>query len=87
MSIPDPKPRLSASSKTKPVTRPPLEQKILFYLQRHPKGLSDSQMRAWLDSCRKGGGYTMQEQSDAIRSLRDRGWVTCTNGLWWLRKR
>ena len=59
--------------------------KILRYLMRHPSGVSGGQIDAWLDSCRKGGGYTYQDMCDAKKALRDSGRIVCTNGIWWLK--
>ncbi len=51
----------------------------------HPSGVSGSQIDAWLDSCRKDGGFTYAQMCDAKRALRDQGRIVCTNGNWWLK--
>src|ERR1700749_283168 len=61
------------------------ESKILRYLMRHPSGVSGSQITAWLDSCRKDGGFTYEQMCQAKTSLRDSGRIVCTNGIWWLK--
>lgn len=61
------------------------EEKIARYLMTHPSGVSGAQLRAWLDSCRKNGGFTFLEQDDALRNLRDQGRIVCTSGVWWLK--
>lgn len=61
------------------------ETKILRYLMRHPSGVSGSQIDAWLDSCRKDGGFIYAEMCAAKTSLRDSGRIACTNGVWWLK--
>jgi hypothetical protein len=61
------------------------EDKIVTYLMTHPSGVSGSQIDAWLESCRKDGGYTYKEMCDAKRSLRDQGRIVCTNKIWWLK--
>jgi hypothetical protein len=61
------------------------EDKIIVYLMRHPTGVSGSQIDAWLDSCRKDGGFTYAEMCDAKRTLRDQGRIVCTNRIWWLK--
>jgi hypothetical protein len=62
-----------------------LERRILNYLHKRPEGLSDAQLRAWVASCSRGGGYTIAEANDTLRMLRERGSIACTNGLWWIR--
>lgn len=59
--------------------------KVIRYLMRHPSGVSGSQLRAWLDSCRKNGGFKLDEQEDALRQGRDEGRIICTSGVWWLK--
>lgn len=59
--------------------------KILRYLGRWPSGLPSAKMRAWIDSCRKGGGYTPAEYEQALIELRSAGVIACTNGIWWLK--
>lgn len=61
------------------------ETKLLRYLLRWPQGLTTGRMRAWIDSCRKGGGYTVKDFEQALYSLRDSGRISCVNGLWWLK--
>lgn len=77
----------SAASKTVRPPKPDLEQRILRYLSKYPEGLTNALLRAWIDSCRKGGGYTQKETDEVIRRLRDEGRIICTSGLWWLRKK
>jgi len=62
-----------------------IETKLLRYLGRWPEGLSTARMRAWIDSCRKHGGYTPSEYEGALYSLRDSGRVACVNGVWYLK--
>lgn len=61
------------------------EIKILRYLMRHPSGVSGSHINAWLDSCRKDGGFTYADMCAAKTSLRESGRIVCTNGNWWLK--
>ena len=61
------------------------EDKILRYLFKHPSGVSNRQINAWLDSCRKDGGFTFAEMAGAKIALRNAGRIVCTNGLWWLK--
>lgn len=61
------------------------QDKIIVYLMRHPSGVSGSQLNAWLDSCRKNGGYSFAESDAAKIALRDQGRIVCTNGNWWLK--
>jgi len=58
--------------------------KIIVYLMRHPSGVSGGQIDAWLESCRKNGGFTYVEMCDAKRALRDAGRIVCTNKIWWV---
>jgi hypothetical protein len=59
--------------------------KIIRYLMSHPSGVSGAQLRAWLDSCRKNGGFTIAEQESALLQGRTEGRIACTNGTWWLK--
>lgn len=61
------------------------QDKIIRYLMNHPSGVSGSQIDAWLESCRKNGGFTYADMCDAKRALRDQGRIVCTNKVWWLR--
>lgn len=65
--------------------KPTAEEKIIRYLGRHPSGLSTGTITAWIESCRRGGGYTFQELQQALYALRDSGRVAVTNKLWWLK--
>lgn len=59
--------------------------KLIGYLMTHPSGVSGTQLRAWLDSCRRDGGYTYAEQDSSLVALREQGRIICTNGVWWLK--
>lgn len=66
--------------------RPSLESRVLRYLRTHPEGLSTSQIYAWIQSCRVGGGYTLQEFDLKLTELRKASTVAHANGLWYLPK-
>jgi hypothetical protein len=60
------------------------ELRILRYLRRHGQ-LETSQLYAWLNSVRRRGGYTYQEQSQALKNLRDDGVIAVANNRWYIR--
>lgn len=63
-----------------------IEDRITRYLGTWSEGLSTARMNAWVDSCYRGGGYTLKEYMDALRRLRDSGRIAFACGIWYLRK-
>jgi hypothetical protein len=60
------------------------ELRILRYLRKHV-ALPTSQLYAWLNSVRRYGGYTWQEQSQALKNLRNDGIIAVANDRWYIR--
>ena len=65
----------------------PAEVKVLRYLARWSQGLSTLRMHAWIDSCSRGGGYTLSEFETALKRLRDSDRIAFANGVWYLRSK
>jgi hypothetical protein len=63
-------------------TRVDLRLRILRWLTRHPEGVPNAQMLAWVDSCTRFGGYTSAEARQTLFQLRHESEIACTNGLW-----
>jgi hypothetical protein len=61
------------------------QKKLTQYLARHPSGLTTDRMGAWIDSCRREGGYSYKEFSTALYALRASGLIAFANGVWYLR--
>ena len=67
-------------------TRIELRLRILRWLTNHPEGVPNAQMLAWVDSCKRFGGYTSGEARETLFQLRHESEIACTNGIWWRRR-
>lgn len=62
-----------------------LRRRVSRYFRDHPEGISPAQVRAWIATVRRGGGFTREEADHVFRCMLAEGEIAVANGLFYSR--